>query len=223
MTITELGVVAAANGLPLSDEQLEKLSMYAELLRAKNQVINLISRKDEENILSKHVLHSLCLCFPGVPIAGIPQRANVFDLGTGGGLPGVPIRIARPDISLTLCDSIAKKIVAVQEFVQKLALDNVHGLTARAEALAAQIPHKRKYDVIMTRAVAPLDDLALWSSGLLRKGGILLSLKGGDLTNEKKKAGSLKFVKLIEEASLSLEGFDEFLKEEKKIVRVTMV
>jgi 16S rRNA (guanine527-N7)-methyltransferase len=223
MTILELGEIAAANGSPLSNEQLEKLSMYTELLRAKNQVVNLISRKDEDNILSKHVLHSLCLIFPRVSPAGIPLNANIFDLGTGGGLPGIPIAIARPDISMTLCDSIAKKIIAVTEIIQKLGLESAHAVAARAEALAVQILHKRKYDVVMTRAVAPLEDLAIWSSGLLKKGGMLVSLKGGDLMNEKKKTENLKFVKSVEEASLSLEGFDEFLKEEKKIVRVTMV
>ena len=223
MTIAELGQVATANGLPLSDEQLGKLSMYAELLRAKNQVVNLISRKDEGNILSKHILHSLTLTFPHVPLAGIPQGAKVFDLGTGGGLPGIPMKIARPDIFLVLCDSTAKKITATSEMVTALGLKDVHPLTARAEGLAIETRHKRKYDVVITRAVAPLDELANWSRDLLKNGGLFLTLKGGNLEEEIKKAKLLKFIKSIEEASLHLEGYDKFMKEEKKIVRVKMI
>jgi 16S rRNA (guanine527-N7)-methyltransferase len=223
MTIDELGQVAAANELALSNEQLGKLSMYAELLRAKNQVVNLISRKDEENILSKHILHSLTLLFPNVSLAGIPQGAKVFDLGTGGGLPGIPIKIARPDISLLLCDSILKKIVATSEMVTGLGLKDVQAITIRAEVLAAQDRHRRKYDVVVTRAVAQLDEIVQWSCDLLKKGGLILSLKGGSLGEEIKKAKLLKFVKSIDEQSLGLEGYDEFMKEEKKIVRVTML
>jgi 16S rRNA (guanine527-N7)-methyltransferase len=223
MTIAELGAVAEANGLPLSDEQLGKLSMYAELLRAKNQVVNLISRKDEENILSKHILHSLALVFPKIALVGIPQGAKVFDLGTGGGLPGIPIKITRPDISLLLCDSIAKKINATNEILSALGLKDVHSLIARAEVLATDARYKRKYDVVITRAVARLDELANWSRDLLKKGGVILALKGGTLEEEKKKAEHLKFVKSVEVGSLHLEGYDEFMKEEKKIVRVRMI
>ncbi len=223
MTIAELGIIAAANGLPLTDAQLEKLSKYAELLCAKNQVVNLISRKDEENILSKHILHSLSLAFANVAKTEIPINANVFDLGTGGGLPGIPIKIARPDISITLCDSIAKKIVAVQEMATVLELENCQVITARAELLATNKQHRHKYDVVVTRAVAPLEELLRWSHGLLRQGGVLLSLKGGDLTNEIAQARNFKLAKPIEVAPLSLNGYDEFLKEEKKIVRVSMV
>lgn len=222
MTIAELGAISAANGLPLSDEQLVKLSRYAELLRAKNQVVNLISRKDEENILAKHILHSLCPVLPHIVLAKIPQQANVFDLGTGGGLPGIPMKIARPDISLTLCDSIAKKIAATDEIAKGLGLD-VRAITSRAETLATQNAHKRKYDIVITRAVASLDELAGWSQILLKPGGSILALKGGDLTEEKKKAEALRFVRDVEEAPLSIEGYDEFLKEEKKLIRVTMV
>jgi 16S rRNA (guanine527-N7)-methyltransferase len=222
MTIEELSRVVAANKLPLTEEQLQKLSKYAELLRAKNELINLISRKDEENILSKHILHSLALVCPYVSLAGIPQGAKVFDLGTGGGLPGIPIKIARPDVSMTLCDSIGKKIAAVKEIEKSLDL-KVQAITGRAENLAAKAGLKKKYDVVITRAVAALDELLKWSYPLLKKNGILLSLKGGNLDEEKKGAKNLKFVESIEEEILSLQGFDEFAKEEKKIVRVRVV
>ena len=185
--------------------------------------MNLISRKDEENILSKHILHSLTLIFPHIHLAGIPQGGKVFDLGTGGGLPGIPIKIARPDIGLVLCDSIAKKIAATDEIAKRLSLKDTSAITARAEELALQTPHKQKYDVVVTRAVAPLNELLNWSRSLLKSGGILLSLKGGELAEEIHKAGQIKFVKSVKEEMLSLVGYDEFMKEEKKIVRVTVI
>ena len=195
MTITELGNITAANGLILTDAQLERLSTYAELLCAKNHVVNLISRKDEENILSKHILHSLTLVLPNVTLAGIPTGANVFDLGTGGGLPGIPIKIARPDLSIILCDSIAKKIAAVTEMTNSMQLDSCQAITQRGETLAQQKQHRHRYDVVVTRAVAPLEELLRWSHGLLSKGGVLLSLKGGDLTEEIATARNFKLAK----------------------------
>jgi 16S rRNA (guanine527-N7)-methyltransferase len=223
MTITELGAVSEANGLLLSEAQLEKLGAYAGLLRAKNQVVNLISRKDEENIIAKHILHSLTMIFSHLALAGIPKGADVFDLGTGGGLPGIPIKIARPDISITLCDSIAKKITAVREMAQTLDLDNVAVFSDRAENLPKSNAFKKKYTVVLTRAVAPLDQLLVWSYPLLKKNGTLLALKGGNLEEEKNKVKKLKFVQNMEEEILSLKGYDKFAKEEKKIVRVTIV
>ena len=223
MTLGELEIISKENGLLFTDEQLEKLGKYAELLRSKNQVVNLISRKDEENIFSKHILHSLTLIFSDVPLAVIPQGANVFDLGTGGGLPGIPIKIMRPDFSLTLCDSIAKKIAATQEIVKTIDLKNTMAITDRAENLALKNQYRKKYDVVITRAVAKLDELAQWSQGLLKKDGIILALKGGDIDEEINRTKDLKFVKSVEVALLVVKGYDEFIKEEKKIVRVRMV
>jgi 16S rRNA (guanine527-N7)-methyltransferase len=222
MTIATLGAICEANGLALSDAQLAKLDAYATALRAKNQVVNLISRKDEENIFSKHILHSLSLILPHVELAVIGQGANVFDLGSGGGLPGIPIAIARPDIRMTLCDSIAKKIAAVSEMTKSLGLQ-IQCITDRAENIAVKKEFKNKYDTVVTRAVAPLDDLLRWSHGLLKKGGLLLALKGGDIEEEMAKAKKLKFVASLEEAPLLLQGYEEFSKEEKKIVRVKLI
>ena len=144
-------------------------------------------------------------------------------LGTGGGLPGIPIKIARPDISITFCDSIMKKITAVEEMSVALHLENFSAITQRAEALALNKQHRHIYDVVVTRAVAPLEDLLRWSHGLLKKGGVLLSLKGGNLTQEIAQAKNFKLAKTIDVSPLSLKNYDEFLKEEKKFVRVSMV
>ncbi|MEI8133582.1 MAG: 16S rRNA (guanine(527)-N(7))-methyltransferase RsmG [bacterium] len=223
MTTSELAEIVKLNGLDLSDQTLRKIEQYAELLRETNQVVNLISRKDEENILSKHILHSLTLTMPLLHHAGIPNNAWVFDLGTGGGLPGIPLKIIRDDLRVVLCDSIAKKVVAVGEMVQKLGLQNCLAITARGESLSSQNAHRKKYDVVVTRAVAPLVGLLTWSQDLLKRGGVLLALKGGNLDAEIAEASKLRFVKSIKEQPLTLNGYAEFATEEKKIVRVELV
>ncbi len=223
MTITELGSLLSKNGLDLTTQQVDGLSHYAELLKEKNQVVNLISRKDEDNILEKHILHSLTLLLPSVSNFVIPQNATVFDIGTGGGLPGIPIKIVRPDITIALVDSIGKKIAAVQEFIDALGFENARAIAHRSEVLATKDGHKKLYDVIISRAVAPLDELVGWTKDLLKPGATLLALKGGDLSQEMKRARNFRHIKDISESLLTLSGYDEFVRDEKKVVRVSFL
>ncbi len=223
MTITELGSLLSTNGLDLSTQQLDGLWQYAELLKAKNQVVNLISRKDEDNILEKHILHTLTLLLPSVSNFVIPQNATVFDIGTGGGLPGIPIKIVRPDISIALVDSIGKKIVAVQEFIDALGFKNARAIAHRSEVLATKDGHKKQYDVIVSRAVAPLDEIVAWTKDLVKPGATLLALKGGDLSEEIDRTRKIRHIKDISESLLTLSGYDEFVRDEKKVVRVSFL
>jgi 16S rRNA (guanine527-N7)-methyltransferase len=223
MTIGGLAHLCHENGLELSSSQCELLTRYGQLLREKNQVVNLISRKDENNIVEKHILHSLTLLMPNVSNFVIPQNATVFDIGTGGGLPGIPIKIVRPDITIALVDSIAKKIVAVQEFIGALGFENARAIVERSENLSAKKGHKNHYDIIISRAVAPLDELVGWTKDLLKPGATLLALKGGDLSQELKRARNFKHIKDISESLLALTGYDEFVRDEKKLVRVSFV
>lgn len=223
MTIEELAHVCRENGLELTSSQCELLTRYGQLLKEKNQVVNLISRKDEDNILEKHILHSLTLLLPNVSNFVIPQNANVFDIGTGGGLPGIPIKIVRPDIRITLVDSIGKKIVAVKEFMNALGVENAQAITDRSEVLATKQEHKKQYDVIISRAVAPLDELVGWTKDLIKPGATLLALKGGDLSQEMKRARNFRHIKDIFESLLTLNGYDEFIRDEKKVVRVSFL
>lgn len=220
MTITELSDIAKVNSLDLDEKQLVLLQQYAALLKEKNQVVNLISRKDEDNILSKHILQSLTLAMPLVTGFAIPQNAVVFDLGTGGGLPGIPLKIARPDNVMTLCDSIAKKIKADEEMIATLKLDNISAITSRSEELPKKKEYRKQYDVIVSRAVAKLDELAAWSIGLIKPGATLLALKGGDVAEEIERTRKMYNVKIVTESLLILNGFDEFALDEKKVVCV---
>jgi 16S rRNA (guanine527-N7)-methyltransferase len=222
MTLDELLQIVHANGLELSHEQLASLGKYAALLKEKNQVVNLISRKDEENILEKHILHSLCIAMPALAGFTFPDSAKVFDIGAGGGLPGIPLKIVRPDIFVTLCDSIAKKIDADNEFVHDLGLTGTEGIVGRAEDLARSSKHRKRYDVVVSRAVAPLDELIRWTGDLMKQGATLLALKGGDLTAELDRTRKLNGVLAVKEALLALSEYSAFASDEKKIVRVLM-
>jgi 16S rRNA (guanine527-N7)-methyltransferase len=217
--VNSIASICAENGLRLTAEQQSQLAQFADLLLDWNAKINLISRKDEEHIVDRHILHSLTLAMPTVcdfDFAG--KRA--IDIGTGGGLPGIPLKIAIPSATFTLVDSIQKKIGAVSDMIAKLNLTNISATVSRAEELAKQREHKHAYDAVVSRAVAPLEDLIKWTHGLRKPGAPLFSLKGGDLTEEIDRAKKIKGVKTIEAHPLALVGYDEFVKEEKKLVRV---
>jgi 16S rRNA (guanine527-N7)-methyltransferase len=222
VTPAELAHIAAANGLLLDDRQLTLLGRYAALLREQNQHVNLISRKDEENILEKHILHSLTIAMPTVSAFTIPDGARVFDVGSGGGLPGVPLSIVRPDLAVVVCDSIAKKISAVNEIIDGLRLPNINAISGRAEDVAKLPEHRQRYDVIVSRAVAPLYDLVAWTRGLMKAGGTLVSLKGGDLTVEIAHTQKKHEVAEVSERLLDLKEYHHFVSDEKKIVRVLL-
>ena len=164
--------------------QQSQLLALEGLYREWNEKINVISRKDIDGLYEKHVLHSLAIAavFQFVP------GDEVMDLGTGGGFPGVPLAIFFPEARFHLVDSINKKLKVVQEVVSVLGLENLTTQHTRAEDIT-----NRKFDTVVSRAVAPLGDLWRWSKPLLRKRKTpypedapngLVCLKGGDLTQE---------------------------------------
>jgi 16S rRNA (guanine527-N7)-methyltransferase len=165
-----------------TETQLEQFRMLEPLYSDWNEKINVISRKDLSALYEKHVLHSLAIAAV-IPFA---PGAQVVDIGTGGGFPGIPLAIFFPEVEFLLVDSIGKKIRVVQEVAGALGLRNVTAVHSRVEALAG-----RQFDYAVSRAVAPLADLWRWSKPLLRKGrqtetfaNGLFCLKGGDLTEE---------------------------------------
>jgi 16S rRNA (guanine527-N7)-methyltransferase len=221
MDILQLRDICDTNGLTLDDARSALLDDYARLLIEWNQKINLISRKDQAHVLDRHILHSLTLRMPRICDYDFRGK-RAADIGTGGGLPGIPLAIVTPDIRITLVDSIQKKIAADRDMIDRLRLTNVDCIANRAEELAKQPEHASRYDVIVTRAVAPLDDLLKWSRGLIVSGGTLFSLKGGDLEPELSRARRLSYVASVEVKPLVLSGYEEFDREEKKLVRVDL-
>lgn len=161
--------------LHLTETQRQQLWKYGELLLDWNQKINLISRKDEEGLLIKHVLHSLLIGF----FHKFSKGERVLDIGTGGGLPGIPLAIAFPETLFLLTDSIGKKITACQDIVAKLGLKNVV-----AEKLRAEEQKNVRFDTIVSRQVTALPTLCKWANQLLRPGGTMICLKGGNIDAE---------------------------------------
>jgi 16S rRNA (guanine527-N7)-methyltransferase len=164
-------------------KQLEQFAALDELYKEWNSKINVISRKDMDSLYEKHVLHSLSIAAVFEFAAG----TQVADLGTGGGFPGIPLAIFFPEVQFFLVDSIGKKIRVVNEVAQGLGLKNVTAINSRFENVTG-----KKFDFVVSRAVAPLKDLWTWSKPLLRKKGAvtanqthgLICLKGGDLAAE---------------------------------------
>ena len=144
------------------------LHRYLDLLHEKNRAVNLTAVRDRGEAEVRHVADALLL-LDHLP----PKPAHVLDFGTGGGVPGVPLAIVRPDLKLTLLDATAKKIAFLDEVVADLKLTNVRTVCARGER-----PTDRRFDVVVSRAVAAMPRLLGWTMPLLRKNGRLLALKG---------------------------------------------
>jgi len=161
-----------------TETQLQQLGALKELYSDWNEKINVISRKDMDNFYEHHVLHSLAITTQFEFVPGM----QVMDLGSGGGFPGIPLAIFFPDTQFHLVDSINKKLKVVNEVIAAIGLQNVTTQHCRAEEIK-----NRKFDVVVSRAVAPLKDLWWWSKPLLKKGSKpsgLICLKGGDLAKE---------------------------------------
>jgi 16S rRNA (guanine527-N7)-methyltransferase len=168
-------------------EQLVQFGKLESLYKEWNEKINVISRKDIDGLYEKHVLHSLSIA----AAFEFPDGADIVDLGTGGGFPGIPLAIFFPQVKFHLVDSIAKKLKVVEGVAEGIGLKNVTTQHSRVEEIK-----NRKFDVVVSRAVAPLKDLWTWSKPLLKKSLLtplqpsLICLKGGDLHQEIQESGT---------------------------------
>lgn len=141
-----------------------------------NEKINVISRKDIENVFEHHILHSLAILEYLKREGECVEDLDILDVGTGGGFPGIPLASQMPSCRFLLCDSIGKKVTVAQAVASSLALGNVSCIQARAESI------KEEFDWVVSRAVTSLENFYPWVKGKYRKG--ILYLKGGDVLSE---------------------------------------
>ena len=175
-----------------SPEQEKQFSVLKELYADWNEKINVISRKDMENFYLHHVLHSLSIATR----FEFPAGMEVMDLGAGGGFPGLPLAIFFPEAKFHLVDSMNKKLKVVNEISETAGIKHITTQHTRAEEIK-----NRQFDAVISRAVAPLNDLWRWSRPLIRKTkkaekGVpngLICLKGGDLSREISESGCKPF------------------------------
>ena len=229
--------IISANGLSLKEDQFARLKQYSELLTEWNTRINLISRKEGENIWPNHIIHSLSILFE----VGFPRGIRVADIGSGGGLPGIPLAIALPQMEIILIESIRKKCLALQEMIQKLGLVNTRVVNARAEDASSIKEFAHSFDLVLARAVAPLERLIGWSGPLVRKeqevklkirkaeaanGSFplpaLVAMKGGNLEMEIMDARKLFHPRDLRKVPILFDGIENTTLTDKHIVLVTL-
>lgn len=176
--------------------KVERLAYFAELVTEKNESVNLISRRDIGSIIESHVF--LCSYITRF----IPEKTSHFlDIGTGGGFPGIPLAIMRPEIQGVLADSTNKKINAVKEFIDKLKLGNVIAENDRVESPEFIEKYKDSFDLIVSRASVPLIILFRYSLPLIKEKAYLVAIKGGDLDIEYQKA-EMKYKSYIKKSTI---------------------
>lgn len=168
-------------GLGLTEEQIAQFVRYADLLTEWNATrMNLTRLTTPRDVAVKHFLDSLAL----LTVISLPPNARLLDVGTGAGLPGLALKIARPDVSVTLLDSTAKKLLFCRAVADELSLTNSETVHARAEDAAKRAELAQGFDVVIARAVAPLPTLLPWLAPFVTSGGMAVALKGAGVAEE---------------------------------------
>lgn len=165
--------------IELTDEQLNKFNIYCNMLIEWNSKMNLTAIKEPNEIAVKHFVDSCSV----LNYVKIKQNAKVIDIGTGAGFPGIPLKILREDLDITLLDSLNKRLVFLNEVAKELNL-NFNTIHSRAEDLGRQEEYREQYDIAISRAVAPLNVLSEYSIPFVRKGGKFISMKGPNVQTE---------------------------------------
>jgi 16S rRNA (guanine527-N7)-methyltransferase len=219
------------NDIVITDIQIRQLTQFKTLLLDWNKKINLVSRKNEENIWKGHIALSLSMLFK------IHFRGNmrILDLGTGGGLPGIPLSIMLPECSFLLLDSTQKKITAVQSMIDAIGLTNARTIWGRAEELQRNPSLNRSFDAVVARSVSHLTNLIEWGGPFLKtftevnisEGKLslavpsLVTFKGMEIEEEEYETKK-QFPKVdIQSVPLLYPGSEEFENLDKKLIVVT--
>ena len=170
--------------IELSDNQIQQFIRYYEMLVEKNKVMNLTAITEFDEVIEKHFLDSLSLI----------KVVSVMDMGTGAGFPGIPLKIAFPDLRMTLADSLNKRILFLQEVIEELGLKEIEALHARAEELGKNKEYREKFDLVVSRAVANLSSLEEYCIPFVKPGGTFISYKSGEIEEEVANAKNATFL-----------------------------
>lgn len=171
-------------GYPLSDKQISDFEKFYKLLEEWNYKIDITKIVEPEEVYIKHFIDSLLVNKSGI----IEKNQKVIDIGTGGGFPGVPLKIYNPTLSFTLLDSLKKRITFLETVVNDLELKNVTPLHGRAEEIARKDEYREKYDIATARALSPMQTLVEYCLPFVKVGGFFIALKGPNYNEELKQA-----------------------------------
>lgn len=176
--------------IKLDDTQMNQFIQYYEMLVEKNKVMNLTAITEFDEVIEKHFLDSLSL----IKVYDLTKEVSVLDMGTGAGFPGIPLKIAFPQLQVTLADSLNKRILFLQEVIDTLGLEKVEAIHARAEELGRNKEYREQYDLVVSRAVANLASLGEYCIPFVKLGGEFISYKSGEIEEEVKNAKNAVFL-----------------------------